>query len=85
MCNGYLDVAEVEARFGLAFADYFRAELEELTGPDSAQADGLVVVTPHAIDVTPLGRLLVRNICMVFDRYLRARTSGPKPVFSRTV
>jgi len=27
----------------------------------------------------------VRNVCMVFDRYLRARTSGPKPVFSRTV
>ena len=85
MCNGYLGVAEVEDRFGIDFAEYFRTELAELTGSDSAQADGLVVVTPSSIDVTPLGRLLIRNICMVFDRYLRSRTAGPKPVFSRTV
>ena len=26
--------------------------------------------------MTPVGRLFVRNICMVFDRYLRARTAG---------
>ena len=38
-----------------------------------------------AIAVTPQGRMFVRNICMIFDRYLRARTAGAKPVFSRTV
>jgi oxygen-independent coproporphyrinogen-3 oxidase len=85
MCNGHLAVADVEERFGIVFADYFAAELGELTGPASAEADGLVSVTPGAIEVTALGRLLVRNVCMVFDRYLRARTGGPKPVFSRTV
>jgi oxygen-independent coproporphyrinogen-3 oxidase len=85
MCNGHLALADVERRFGIGFAEYFAPELAELSGPESAQTDGLVSITPDAIDVTPLGRLLVRNVCMVFDRYLRARTAGPKPVFSRTV
>jgi oxygen-independent coproporphyrinogen-3 oxidase len=33
--------------------------------------DGLVELEPDWIVVTPKGRLLVRVICMVFDRYLR--------------
>lgn len=85
MCNGHLDLAEVERRFGISFGEYFSSELAELTGPASPAADGLVQVDGRAIDVTPLGRVFVRNVCMPFDRYLRARTSGPKPVFSRTV
>jgi len=85
MCNGHLDLAEVERRFGISFGEYFSSELAELTGPASPAADGLVQVDGRAIDVTPLGRMFVRNVCMPFDRYLRARTSGPKPVFSRTV
>ena len=85
MCNGHLDVTGVERRFGIGFAEYFAPELARLTAADSPQADGLVAVTPEAIDVTPLGRLFVRNVCMTFDRYLAARTGGSKPVFSRTV
>ena len=42
-------------------------------------------VGADALDVTPVGRMFVRNVCMVFDRYLRARTGGATPVFSRTV
>jgi oxygen-independent coproporphyrinogen-3 oxidase len=85
MCNGHLDVRDVEARFGIVFADYFAAELAELAGPGSPQADGLVEVGAEALEVTPVGRMFVRNVCMVFDRYLRARTAGAAPVFSRTV
>ena len=85
MCNGYLTIADVEERFGISFDDYFASELAELTAADSPQADGLISVTPAALEVTPLGQLFVRNICMVFDRYLRARTGGATPVFSRTV
>ena len=36
------------------------------------------------LEVTPDGRLFVRNIAMHFDRYLRRKTSGA-PVFSRTI
>jgi oxygen-independent coproporphyrinogen-3 oxidase len=35
------------------------------------QTDGLVEIAPDWIVVTPTGRLLVRTICMRFDRYLR--------------
>jgi len=84
MCNLYLDVRDVERTFGLCFVDTFAAELAELAGPNSPVADGLVRISPDAIEVTPLGRLFVRNVCMVFDRYLRGR-SQDKPVFSRTV
>ena len=85
MCNGHVGVAETERLFGISFGETFAAELAELTAPGSPAEHGLVTVTPAGIDVTPLGRLFVRNVCMIFDRYLRARSSGEKPVFSRTV
>ena len=86
MCNFRLDVRAVERRFGIAFADYFHDELATLSAPaESAVADGLVAVHPDRIEVHPVGRMFVRNICMVFDKYLARRTGGAKPVFSRTV
>ena len=33
--------------------------------------DGLLELKDRRIEVLPRGRLLIRNICMVFDRYLR--------------
>lgn len=86
MCNLRLDIGTVEQRFGIVFADYFATELAALTAPeDSPQADGLVAVGAERIEVPAIGRMFVRNICMVFDKYLAKRTGGPKPVFSRTV
>ena len=85
MCNFHVDIRQVEAGFAIDFASYFAEELAELTAAQSPATDGLVTVGETSIDVTPLGRLFVRNVCMVFDRYLRARTAGAKPVFSRTV
>lgn len=85
MCNSHLDLGAIERLFGIPFAETFAAELAELTGPGSPAEHGLVTVTPASIDVTPLGRLFVRNVCMTFDRYLRAKLAGQKPIFSRTV
>src|ERR1051325_6817518 len=85
MCNAHLDIHDVERRFGLSFREAFATELAELTGRDSYVADGLVTVSDHAIELTTLGRLFVRNVCMVFDRHLRHRSSQSTPVFSRTV
>ena len=56
-----------------------------LAHSQSLVAHGLIEVTADAIDVTPLGRPFVRNVCMVFDRYLRAKATQERPVFSRTV
>jgi len=85
MCNFHLDVREVEQLFNLSFRDVFATELKELTGPDSPLSHGLLTVTPEAIELTRLGRMFVRNVCMVFDRHLREKAAPEKPVFSRTV
>ena len=85
MCNFHLDVSEVEDLFGLEFADVFATELAELGGEDSPVSHGLVRITSDALEVTPTGRLFIRNVCMVFDRYLRAKGDQGRPTFSRTV
>jgi len=85
MCNFRVDIPGIESRFGIAFEDYFAPEISELTAEGSPTTDGLATLSDAELSVTPLGRLFVRNVCMVFDRYLRARLSGPAPVFSRTV
>lgn len=85
MCNFHLDRRDVERRFGITFEQYFAPELAELSGSDSPVAHGLLEIDSETLAVTPRGGLFVRNICMVFDRYLRSRQPGDKPVFSRTV
>jgi oxygen-independent coproporphyrinogen-3 oxidase len=67
MCDFALDLDELGARHGIDFDDYFARELPQLR---ALAADGLLVLTPGRMDITPLGRFLVRNVCMVFDRYL---------------
>jgi oxygen-independent coproporphyrinogen III oxidase len=68
ICHFSLDFAAVEARHNVVFADYFAGELKAL---QPMQDDGLLTVDADGIAVTPKGRLLIRNICMVFDRYIR--------------
>jgi oxygen-independent coproporphyrinogen-3 oxidase len=84
MCNFRVDAATLQARFGIDFRQYFASELAQLTAPDGPADHGFVVVGDGGIDVTPDGRLFVRNICMAFDTYLPAHQSG-RPVFSRTI
>ena len=68
ICNFSLCPADIEAQFGIDFADYFARELEEL---QPMAADGLLTIGDERIDILPAGRLLIRNVCMVFDKYLR--------------
>ena len=79
MCNLELRFDEFEAAYGIRFCETFAAELERLRGFES---DGLVSMGPRRLDVLPAGRMLVRNIAMVFDRYLSQQTLQR---FSRTV
>ncbi|MEY4717812.1 MAG: hypothetical protein RL563_430, partial [Pseudomonadota bacterium] len=66
-CHFELAFSGIQRTFGICFADYFTAELEQL---HLMQEDGLLALTNDGIQVLPAGRLLIRNICMVFDRYL---------------
>ena len=81
MCQLRLDLRQIESRFG----EDARAALEaDLDGSrEELEGDGLVTFDGDVLRVTPLGQLLVRNVAMIFDAYLK-RASG-KRQFSRTV
>ena len=70
ICHFVLDVSVIEHAYNIRFADYFATELAEL---GVMQQDGLLDVDGGSIRVRPAGKLLIRNICMVFDRYLREK------------
>ena len=67
MCDFALSMRSMERAHGIEFAVYFAAELARLR---EFEADGLIVVGDGSLTVTPAGRLLVRNLCMVFDKYV---------------
>jgi oxygen-independent coproporphyrinogen III oxidase len=79
MCNLELRFDEFEAAYGVRFLSAFAPEMERLRG---FEADGLVARSSNRLDVLPAGRMFVRNIAMVFDRYLGTQ---PMERFSRTV
>ncbi len=80
ICDFQLDRAAIEARFGLVFADYFK---EEMVGIERMKQEGLLEEQGSVLYVSPAGRLLIRNICMVFDWYLTH--AQQTKVFSRTI
>ncbi len=71
ICNFVLTFADIEKQFKINFADYFASELEDLK---PMMEDGLVEISAEGIRVSSSGKLLIRNICMVFDIYLRNKT-----------
>lgn len=79
ICHFELDGDRIGARFGIDFEEYFADELENL---EPFIDDGLLSVEGSQIRVLPVGRLMIRNICMTFDRYLD--TTGERR-FSRTL
>ncbi|MFO1319828.1 MAG: oxygen-independent coproporphyrinogen III oxidase [Burkholderiales bacterium] len=68
MCHNAVSIESLEIAHLIDFRTYFSAELQDLR---PFIADGLVEFDEEWLTVTPKGRLLVRAICMVFDRYLR--------------
>ena len=68
-CDFALNKDTLEMAYAIDFDAYFADELQELKA--LAQA-GLLMLDGRWISVTPRGRMLVRNVCMVFDRYLQA-------------
>ena len=71
VCHFRVSIESIELAHLIDFRKYFAAELADLR---RLAEDGLVELAPDWILVTPKGRLLVRTLCMVFDRYLRTRT-----------
>jgi oxygen-independent coproporphyrinogen-3 oxidase len=70
MCHFVFAKETFNKAYHIDFDDYFATELKELR---DYEREGLLEISPQSIKVTPKGRMLIRNICMVFDKYLRTR------------
>jgi oxygen-independent coproporphyrinogen-3 oxidase len=81
MCLLRLDLAEVGEQFGEAARKAIEANLRG--GVGELEQDGLVTFDGRVLRVTPLGQILVRNVAMLFDAYIKKE--GGKKQFSRTV
>lgn len=68
MCHFRLVKSEISEKYNIDFDTYFETELNQL---QDMEKDGLLKLYPDRIDITPIGRLLIRNIASTFDIYLR--------------
>ena len=68
MCHFKLDIRKIEIHFNIKFDEYFSTEQTDLK---QLEKDGLIHYGDNTIEVTPAGKFLIRNVCMVFDKYLR--------------
>jgi len=80
MCDFALDFARVEQEFGIDFNSHFADSLADLA---TMQEDGLIKLDGKSLAVLPAGRLLIRNIAMVFDEHLRKKQEEVK--FSKVI
>ena len=69
----HLNFAKINQLWNIRFDEYFAKELKALA---PMIEDGLVEMSSTDIYVTAAGRLLIRNICMVFDAYLKQGTQN---------
>jgi len=81
MSNFKLDIKRFESLYDLSFKEYFSDEIKALKEFEEAE---LVSVNDESIEVSHTGTMLVRNIVMPFDAYMKAHASSAK-TFSKTV
>ena len=79
MCHFVLDIEMLEQKWSFNFASHFKEEIAEL---ENLQKDGLLTLDQATLHILPAGRMLVRNVCMVFDHYLR---NGNRGNFSKVI
>ena len=69
MCQGRVELADIEQSHLLDFRSYFASELTQL---EAFATQGLIEFDSRAISVTATGWYLVRAIAMVFDKYVQS-------------
>ena len=80
MCNFELDFESIEKKYNIKFNEYFAWGLNNLK---EMEKDELVSVSDKKIEVTQMGKLLIRNIAMNFDGYIERKEDTAR--YSRTV
>ena len=67
ICHFEADIKMIEKEFSINFKEHFQTELFALK---PFIDDDLVKIDDELIEITNKGRLLIRNICMIFDAYM---------------
>ncbi|MDO8494503.1 MAG: oxygen-independent coproporphyrinogen III oxidase, partial [Deltaproteobacteria bacterium] len=67
-CHQNINKEKFKKAFNKNFDSYFKSEIARLK---PLEEDGFLTQDPRAVSVTPLGRLFLRNIGMIFDAYLQ--------------
>jgi len=80
MCNLYVNKQQLNKKYCIDFDEYFKNELPSLI---TFIEDDLVINNQQAITINQKARLLVRNICMTFDRYMQKHINQQR--FSRVI
>jgi oxygen-independent coproporphyrinogen-3 oxidase len=80
MCDFAIDFSVFEKEFGITFKQHFADSLEDL---QEMENDGLLSFSKHGLTVLPAGRLMIRNVAMVFDEHLRNKKQASS--FSRVL
>lgn len=73
LCHDYIDFNDVQHKFAIKMQDYFAKQIAQL---HDMQADKLVSIDDKGIRILAKGRLLGRNVAMVFDEYLQSKHKG---------
>lgn len=80
ICNFKLDFRPLESQYLIKFTEHFKEDLVLL---EPLIKDDLIKQTENGLEVSPKGRLLIRNICLCFDTYSRA--AAKRQQFSRII
>lgn len=80
ICHFNLNFSDIETKHNIKFSDYFADEIKKLA---TMCDDGLIEMDKQSIRVTAKGRLLIRNICMTFDRYIKSPQNNQR--FSKAI
>ena len=70
----------IEEQYNIQFATHFAEDLALLK---PLIDDELIKLTHTGLQVSPKGRLLIRNICLCFDTY--SREAAKRQQFSRII
>ncbi len=79
ICHFSLDIPEIEKELNINFSQYFADVYPKL---DQFSIDNLLKYDTESIEVLPAGHLLIRTICMAFDRYIQQKE---KQHFSKVI
>ena len=81
MSNFKLDIKRFEKLYNVNFKEYFADAIEALK---PFAEEELLVMDDEKIECSETGTLLIRNICMPFDAYMKKHVKNKK-TFSKTV